>query len=89
MRYLGYALIIAAFAAGYVGFHPLIIPALALVSTAIYASFRRKALKRQSLAPDQNMILDGAFLLAVQTIIMFTAYILGWFLINKVSVGAG
>jgi len=89
MKYLGYALIAVAFAGGYVDFHPASILGLALVSTLIYASARRKALKEQPQAADQNMILDGAYLLAGQTMIMFAAYILGWFFANRVALGAG
>ena len=55
---------------------------LAGLSTIIFASARRKALKSQPLAPDQNMIFDGAFLLAGQLLIMFTVFILGWFFAN-------
>jgi len=89
MKYLGYALILVALAGGYVGFHPVLILALALISTLIYASARRKALKSQPQAPDQNMILDGAYLLAGQTMIMFAAFILGWFFANRVALGSG
>lgn len=88
MKYLGYALILVALAGGYAGFHPVLIVALALISTLIYASARRKALKSQPQAPDQNMLLDGAYLLAGQTMIMFAAYILGWFFANRVALGA-
>lgn len=88
MKYLGYALILVALAAGYVGFHPVAVIILALVSTLIYASARRKVLKTQTHAPDQNMLMDGAFLLAGQTMIMFTAYILGWFFANRVALGS-
>jgi len=31
------------------------------------------------MAPDQNMILDGLFLFALQGLLMFTAYLLGLF----------
>ena len=89
MKYLGYALIVLGFVGGYVGFHPAVVVALALASTLIYASARRVALKEQPQAADQNMLLDGAFLLAGQTMIMFTAYILGWFFANRVALGAG
>lgn len=82
MKYLGYALIIGVFGTGYVGFHPAAILIAAILSTVIYVSARRQALKSQPQAPDQNMVLDGAFLLAGQVLIMFTAYILGWFLAN-------
>ena len=89
MKYLGYILILGAMGGGYVGFHPALIIGLALLSTLIYASARRGALKRQPQAPDQNMILDGAYLLAGQTMIMFAAYMLGWFFANRVALGAG
>jgi len=82
MKYLGYALVLGAFAAGYVGFHPFIVIVTAVLSTIIYASARRKVLKNQSQAPDQNMLFEGAFLLGGQVLIMFTAYILGWFFAN-------
>jgi len=82
MKYLGYALVLAAFVAGYIGFHPIGIVILAALSTIIYASARRKALKSQPLAPDQNMIFEGMFLLGGQVLIMFTVYILGWFFAN-------
>jgi hypothetical protein len=82
VKYLGYLLILAAFVAGYVGFHPIGILILAALSTLIYASARRKALKSQPLAPDQNMIFEGAFLIAGQILIMFMVYILGWFFGN-------
>lgn len=89
MKYLGYALILAAMVGGYVGIHPALIVVLAFVSTLIYASARRKALKSQPQAPDQNMLLDGAYLLAGQAMIMFAAFILGWFFANRVALGAG
>jgi len=82
MKYLGYVLVLAAFAGGYMGYHPAFILIAASLSTIIYASARRKALKEQSQAPDQNMVFDGAFLLAGQVLIMFTVYILGWFFAN-------
>ena len=82
MKYLGYIIIVAAFVMGYLGFHPAIILAAAGLTTLIYASSRRKALKEQSQAPDQNMFFDGAFLLAGQVLIVFVVYILGWFFAN-------
>jgi len=88
VKYLGYALILAAVAGGYAGVHPALIIVLSLLSTLIYASARRRALKSQPQAPDQNMILDGAYLLAGQTMIMFAAFILGWFFANRVALGS-
>ncbi|WP_026940867.1 hypothetical protein [Hellea balneolensis] len=88
MRYFGYALILVAIAGGYTDVHPILIILLALLSTLIYASARRKALKNQPQAADQNMMLDGAYLLAGQTMIMFAAFILGWFFANRVALGS-
>jgi len=82
MKYLGYALVLAAFFAGYLGFHPIAVVIAALLSTIIFASARRMALKKQPQAPDQNMLFEGAFLLGGQILIMFTVYILGWFFAN-------
>lgn len=82
MKYLGYGVILAAFIAGFLTIHPAIIVIAALISTFIYAAARRKALKQQPQAPDQNMLFDGAYLFAGQLLIMFTAFILGWFLAN-------
>jgi len=82
MKYLGYIVVLAAFIAGYLSLHPAIILVAAGLSTLIYASARRKALKAQPQAPDQNMLFDGAFLLAGQLLIMFMVFILGWFFAN-------
>ena len=87
MKYFGYLLVLASFLAGYFSIHILVVLVSAVVSTIIYASERRKALKSQIHAPDQNMLMDGAFLLILQSIIMFTAYILGWFIANKTDFG--
>ena len=87
MKYLGYLLILACFLAGYYSIHILVVGISAILSTIIYASERRRALKDQVHAPDQNMVLDGAFLLAVQALIMFMVYILGWFMANKTAFG--
>jgi len=87
MKYLGYLLILACFLAGYYSIHIVVVVVSALLSTVIYASERRKALKSQIHAPDQNMIIDGAFLLILQSLIMFTLYILGWFIANKTDFG--
>ena len=82
MKYLGYLVVLAAFVAGYLSVHPLIIVLAAALSTLIYASARRRALKEQAQAPDQNMLIDGAYLLAGQLLIMFMVFILGWFFAN-------
>lgn len=82
MKYLGYILILIAIAAGYLKWPGLVIVLLAFLSTLIFASKRRRTLKETPMAPDQNMILDGAFLFAGQSLIMFTAYLLGIFAVS-------
>ena len=82
MKYLGYAIVLAAFVAGYLGLHPAVILIAASLTTLLYAAARRKALKKQAQAPDQNMVFDGAFLLGGQFLIMFFVFILGWFFAN-------
>ena len=82
MRYLGYLLILTVFIAGFLSVHILVALVGALLATLIYANDRRKALKDQIHAPDQNMILDGAYLFGGQILIMFVVYILGWFFAN-------
>lgn len=79
MRYLGYIVIAMAAAAGFMRMHPGLILILALISVLLHAASRRKALKEQPMAPDQNMIMDGAFLLVSQILIMFLVFLLGYF----------
>ncbi len=78
-KYAGYALIGLAGWMGYVSFNPRYLIFAALASTLIFASQRRKVLKETPMAPDKNMILDGLFLFILQALLMFTAYLLGYF----------
>lgn len=81
MKYLGYLIILAAFIGGLLSWAFLIVfPICTLLATITYAGPRREALKNQTHAPDQNMILDGAFLLFSLSIIIFAAYCLGYYL---------
>ncbi len=79
MKYLGYAVLALSFAAGFLSFPIPLVIVFALASTLIFASSRRKSLKETPMAPDQNMLLDGAFLFALQVLIMFVAFLLGIF----------
>ena len=88
MKYAGYLLLGVGFYAGYAPWHIGIVPVLAFVSVLIYMAARRDHVKARPLTAQSNMIVDGAFMTAVQTLIMFTVYILGWFLANKVSLGS-
>ncbi|WP_409434055.1 hypothetical protein ACJ3XI_06010 [Litorimonas sp. RW-G-Af-16] len=79
MKYLGYLLLIVAGVAGFYRVTPFVLIGLALASTLIFATARRHNLKSTPMAPDQNMLLDGAFLLFSQILIMFMFYLIGYF----------
>jgi len=79
MKYLGYILILLSIAAGFMKWPWILIFAFALVSTFVFANDRREALRNTPQAPDQNMLLDGAFLFFGQTLIMLVGYLLGVF----------
>jgi uncharacterized membrane protein len=79
MKYLGYAVLLLAFLAGFYAFPMPLVIVFALISTLIFAASRRKTLKETPMAPDQNMLLDGAFLFALQVLIMFVTFLLGVF----------
>lgn len=79
MKYVGYILILFSTAAGFLKWPWILIFLFALISTFIFAKERREALRKTPQAPDQNMILDGAFLFFGQTLIMLVGYLLGVF----------
>lgn len=83
MKYLGYIVLLAAFFIGVKAFHPGLLIICALLSTFIHMSARRHEVKHKNYTGDRNMVLDGMYLLAVQGLIMFTAYLLGWLIINQ------
>lgn len=87
MKYLAYILLVIAFVVGHQSWHPLFIPSLALGATLMLTSVRRKHVKARPHTENVNMVLDGAFLFAVQLLIMFTVYILGYFIANRVPIG--
>ena len=80
MKYLGYLIILAAGIAGFLGVRIWLVLLLALLSTFAFASARRQTLKNTPQAPDQNMLLDGMFLLLSQVLILFAVYLLGVFI---------
>ena len=80
MKYIGYVLLLLSGVAGYLGVRVWFVVLLALLSAFVFASARRKNLKETPQAPDQNMLLDGAFLFVGQMLIMFAIYLLGVFI---------
>ncbi len=77
MRYLPYALLLLSFALGYAALPYGLVGVVALVATFLLFAPRRRALRDQPQAPDQNLLLDGAFLLASQLLIHFVAFAVG------------
>lgn len=80
MKYIGYLLLLLSGIAGVLGARVWIVFLLALLSTFVFANARRRILKGTPQAPDQNMVLDGAFLFFGQLLIMFAIYLLGVFI---------
>ena len=90
MQYLGYLLILVVFLVGfqpYQAWHPALVIGCAVVSTLLYMAARRREVTDKNYTGGRNMIADGAYLITVQMLIMFTAYILAYFFANKVSTG--
>jgi len=80
MKYIGYVLLLLSGVAGYLGVRVVYVVLFALVSAFAFATARRKILKETPQAPDQNMLMDGAYLFLGQLLIMFAIYLLGVFI---------
>lgn len=80
MKYIGYILLILSGVAGYFGIRIWFVVLLALLSAFVFMSARRQNLKETPQAPDQNMMMDGAYLFLGQLLIMFAVYLLGYFI---------
>lgn len=80
MKYIGYILCLLAGVAGYLGVRVWFVVLLALLSAFVFANARRKNLRDTPQAPDQNMLMDGAYLFIGQLLIMFAIYLLGVFI---------
>ncbi len=78
MYKLGYLLIGLAGFLGWVRIHPWIVLPLALMGTYVFAKARRQAVKGEAIKP--GALTDGIYLLAIQILIMFTAFAVGYFL---------
>jgi len=80
MKYIGYTLLLLSGVAGYLGVRVWFVVLLALLSAFVFMNARRKNLKETPQAPDQNMMMDGAYLFLGQLLIMFAIYLLGVFI---------
>ena len=83
MKLLGYIPLIAAFIIGYKSWHPALVIACAVISTVIFMSARREQVKHKNYTGGTNMIVDGAYLITIQGLIMFAAYLLGWLFVRE------
>ena len=80
MKYIGYILLLLSGVAGYLGVRVWFVFILALLSVFVFTAARRKNLKDTPQAPDQNMLMDGAYLFLGQLLIMFSIFLLGVFI---------
>ena len=62
MKYIGYILLLLSGFAGYSRVRVWFVVLLAFLSVILFMSARRKNLKETPQAPDQNMLMDGAYL---------------------------
>ena len=85
MKFLPYLALLVSFAAGYVGLPFIVFFAMAILSALMLYAPRRRQLREQPQAPDQNMLVDGAFLIFQQTLIHFILFALGLFIAHMVS----
>ena len=85
MKYLPWAVAAVSFAAGWVGFTWLVIPALAVVTTFLVFNLRRAQLAREAHRVGRpNMVVEGLYLYVLQVLILGLAYLVGYFLSNAV-----
>ena len=74
MKYIGYIIILIAAIAGFYRFYPAIMVVLALVSTFVMSTDRKKHVTEQTKVGRPNMIIDGMYLFFVQLLIIFVVY---------------
>lgn len=85
MKFLPYLTLIVSFVLGYLSFPFGLVFVVAVVSAFLLFSKRRAQLRSQPQAPDQNMVLDGAFLMVQQTLIHFVVFALGLFVMRMMA----
>ncbi len=85
MKYVPYLTLIVSFALGFLGYIFPFVLAVAVVSAILLFAPRRRALREQPQAPDQNMILDGAFLVFQQILIHFVLFAFGIFIAHMLA----
>lgn len=84
MKYVGLVLAIIAFVGGFFGLTAWTVIACALASAFVHMRPRQKQAREQHVTGPLNSTIDGIYLIAIQTLIMFAAFISG-FLIKYMS----
>lgn len=79
-KYIGYLGYLLAIVAGARNVTVLIVVFIALGMTLFFASSRRKVDVGRPSAGKVNPLLDGAYFFAAQVLIVFVAYLLGYFI---------
>jgi len=79
-KYIGYALLIAAGVAGWMGIRVFVVPLLAFASTLAFSDHRRRTVKGTPQLAERNSLADLVFLFASQCLIMFFGFLLGVFI---------
>lgn len=79
MRIFGYLLVLLAFILGYFRIYPLVVIPVALVTSFIFISARRKWLQDNPPAMPVSPIVDGIYLFFLHLLINFGAFALGYF----------
>jgi uncharacterized SAM-binding protein YcdF (DUF218 family) len=85
MKFLPYLTLILSFIIGYLSLTFVYVFAVAIVSAFLVFPKRRRQLRDQPQAPDRNMVLDGFFLVAQQTLIHFVVFALGIFAVRMMA----
>jgi len=80
MRYIAYLLFILSIILGYFAIYPLVVLPLALATSFLFFSARKKWLKANPPALPVNPIVDGAYLVFLHILIHFAAFAIGFFL---------
>jgi hypothetical protein len=85
MRFLPYLTLLISFVLGYLAYPFGLVFIVAVVSAVLLFPKRRHQLRTQPQAPDRNMVLDGFFLVAQQTLIHFVVFALGLFVMRMMA----
>jgi len=77
MRYIAYLLFILSIILGYLAVYPLVVVPVALVTSCLFISARRKWLKANPPAIPVTPLVDGLYLFFLHLLINFAAFAIG------------